>query len=1213
VTHTTTEAGPATRSSPFQGLTQFRSNDERYFFGRETEREILKANLIVSRLTIVYGSSGVGKSSLLGAGVQHDLLEESQSAIAAGKRPEHLIVLHAGPWHRDAVRALDDAIRAAVGDVHGAKPPAPGSLPLDELLRWWTDHLRARLLIVLDQFEEYLLYAETTAGLRLDRELPPDIDADFMISIREDALAGLDRFKTRIPNLFETRVRVDHLDREAATRAIREPIDRWNGDFRDGLPPITVEDELIETVLDQVRTGQVVVGRQGRGTDKETDRIETPHLQLVMQKLWEAENLDVAEPVLRRATLERLGGARQIVVTRGREAIDKLPPDDQRIVAAIFDRLVTPSGAKIAHALEDLAKWAKVEPTALRPILDKLCAGNLRILRPIAPAPGASGGPRYELFHDVLAGAILDWQARYENEQEQQRLARKLAAAADEQRRAEEQARREQENARRADENARAAAENARRAEENASRARRRSIVALATAGIALALLIAGAYLWHQNQQQAASARSVFLVAYSDKQLATNPERSLLLSLEAYRSEQSTDAVRSMIAALDAADSPGAARYLHGHIGAVNNMALNRDGGMLASAGDDGTVRLWDVAGGRQLGEPLLGHKGPVQDVAFSPDGRMLASAGADGAIYLWDPGSRTRLCKLGVDKGPVWGVAFSRDGRTLASADDAGLRLWDLPRPLRCVHRVRPLGRTRKVFGVSFSPDGRTLAAAGADQNENGTIELWDLRVPTKPPHVLRGHEGLVQSIAFNHVGSTLASAGVDGTIRLWDGRSGRQLDRAFAGHKRPDGQDPVYTVAFSPDGRMLASGDNSGKVRLWSVRGLAPRRPTLTGHPAPVHTVTFGRDGRTLFSAGADGTIRLWDLRSHTTRPLALHGHAGIVWSVAFSPGGGTLASAGNDGTIRLWDLRSGRQPGRPLKPLTARAVPVYSVSYRHDGEWLATGDNDGTIRIWDVHTSTPKQVGQPLHGHAGIVWSVAFSPDGDTLASAGDDGTIRIWDVHTSTPKQIGQPLRVPGNSGAVNDIAFSPDGRTLASAYGDWVVRLWDVHDPTRVTPAGQMAHDSDVYGVAFSPDGRTIASSSADTSIRLWDARTHTLVDNGILHGHRGAVHDIAFSADGRTLASAGSDDATIRLWDVPTRSQLGEPFLGDTKGTVLSVAFSPEGHSFASAGVDGTIRVRGWNADLELRERVCGLVGTGLSHTEWERLAPKASYHQSCP
>ena len=239
MTSTASTLAAATRRSPFPGLTHFGSSDEPYFFGREAEREILAANLIVSRLTIVYGPSGVGKSSLLRAGVQHDLLLEAESAIAAGKRPEHLIVLHAGPWQEDAVRAIDDAIRTAARDVPGLDPPEPDTLPLDEQLMAWTRTLNTRLLIILDQFEEFLLYADTAPGLRLDEQLPraitrTDLDADFMISIREDALAGLDRFKSRISNLFETRVRVEHLDRKAAERAIREPVRRWNGEWRKG-------------------------------------------------------------------------------------------------------------------------------------------------------------------------------------------------------------------------------------------------------------------------------------------------------------------------------------------------------------------------------------------------------------------------------------------------------------------------------------------------------------------------------------------------------------------------------------------------------------------------------------------------------------------------------------------------------------------------------------------------------------------------------------------------------------------------------------------------------------------------------------------------------------------------------------------------------------------------------------------------------------------
>ena len=129
---------------------------------------------------------------------------------------------------------------------------------------------------------------------------------------------------------------------------------------------------------------------------------------------------------LRLATLERLGGAEQIVLARGREVLDSLPADEQETLATIFDRLVTPSGSKVACAAADLAKWAKLPEAALTPTLEKLCRGEARILRPIDPPPGATGGKRYEIFHDVLASAILDWQARYEHQRTERELAARL-------------------------------------------------------------------------------------------------------------------------------------------------------------------------------------------------------------------------------------------------------------------------------------------------------------------------------------------------------------------------------------------------------------------------------------------------------------------------------------------------------------------------------------------------------------------------------------------------------------------------------------------------------------------------------------------------------------------------------------------------------------------------------------------------------------------
>ena len=413
----------------------------------------------------------------------------------------------------------------------------------------------------------------------------------------------------------------------------------------------------------------------------------------------------------------------------------------------------------------------------------------------------------------------------------------------------------------------------------------------------------------------------------------------------------------------------------------------------------------------------------------------------------------------------------------------------------------------------------------------------------------ILHGHSAPIFSVAFGPDGRTLASGSDDGTVRLWDTRTNKQLGDPLTGH---DGT--VYGVAFSPDGRRLATSGADHTVRLWDVAG---RREVarLEGHTGLVFSAVFSRDGRTLVSASQDRSVLVWDARDGRRLAGPLR-HPDSVQMAAVSPDGATIASACRDGKVRLWDARTGELVGEPLARHTGEVV---DVAFSPDGRRLASASFDDTVRLWDARTRRPLA---RLAGHSNAVYSVAFSPDGQTLASASSDRTIRRWNVASGRPAGA-----ITGHVGTIFTLAFSADGRRLASGSNDATVRVADATAPGPLT-----GHRKPVRSVAFSRDGRSLVSGSNDRRAMLWDARTHRRL--GTLKGSRGSVVSTAFSGDGRLVAT-GDTDSTVRLWDASTRRPL-RTFEGHD-GDVFGVAVSRDGRTVASAGEDFTVRL--WPAD----------------------------------
>ena len=1142
--------------NPYKGLRPFGEADAVDFFGRAqlVTRLVGRLNEPTSaaRFLAVVGPSGSGKSSFVRAG----LVPTIRLGALTGANDALVAELFPGTHPLEELESA--LLRVAARPIPGITDRlAAGSRGLLEVATDVTGD-ESELVLVVDQFEEIFTLTDDGA----EREL-------FLESLRVATADPASRVRVIVT------LRADFFDRPLAYPRFGELL----GARTEAVPPLS-PDELEQAIRGPAEAVGVhpdpgLVAEMIADVASEPGAL--PLLQYALLELFERREDD-------HLTLDAytaIGGVAGALSARAERLYGSSPPEEQRAIRLILLRLVS-----LGEGREDTRRRVTrskldaldVPPETIDSILEAF--GRHRLLtfdrEPITREPTV------EIAHEALLGSWTRLRRWIDEARDDLRIERQVSRSASEWRAAGEDASFLLTGTRLAQIEAwvgstdigvgaedrafvRASVERRERDEseeherrereariERRSRSRLRALVGVlaAAAVVASGLSVIAVDQRQRAAREARTATARELASAAVANIDVDPERSVLLALEAVRITQGDgDVLPEAEEALHlAVQSDRLVRTLGDPSSA--NVDWSPDGHLIATGGTSGgaganDVLLWDAASGR-LVHRLRGHAGDISTVAFDGHGSRLVTTAKDNRVIVWDVDAGKRVRTIHGLGDQTVGAVFSPDGQRLVfdetrDAGTARVRVIDLRSGLDefpsewvrrgfCIPAFSPDGERIALgcgdFGtiidartgeervplanddsvgvvIAFSPDGARLVGNG----ESEPVE-WDARTGEQL-HTFDGHVGAVQGVAFSPDSSRVATGGVDGTARVWDADSGEELLVLHA-HRGL-----VALVDFSPDGTQLVTGGGDRTARIWDVTPTGGSEWRSVGGLLPgLRRVRYSPDGALMLLAGD----RAWVVRSSTGERIRTF-DTRDGFDTAISPGWDAFAMTAVD-VLYVYTIG-----GSLLRTINTDGI-ANRIAFSPDGRVIAvaTGGTPDPARVLLYDVSTGDRVGafgEPIFPD--WTFAVAFNPKGNLIAALNSLGGLTVWEVASGE-----EVLDVQGTSGNSMDVTFSPDGRLVVTAGGDGAA-IWHVAAGERLHT---IAGGGLVQAVAFSPDGSTLATGAADGSVRLWEADTGreliTLVEQGEV------VTDLAISPDGDRLAVT-TEDGTLRVFALRIR------------------------------------------------------------------------------